>query len=119
MSVTILFFASMAALTFSARDVHNARLPQVTVRELTRERITTDRRVLAIPVDAYDQNGVFIITTLYKNGEVRDAAIRRHVQVGADNGEFYEVVDGLFGNELIIIESDTPLADGAEVFIVR
>lgn len=133
-SITVFFFAVIIILTLTARDIHIARIPHVTVMHPTREHISSNNRVLAIPMDVYTVNSddgnisgdllssqreIFIIGTRIVNDEERIVVIHTTIQVDAGNGEYYEVINGLFGHELVVISSDKPLINGAEVFIVE
>ena len=125
--ITALFFVSMAALTFTSRDIHKLRLPHVTAKRLTRESFTVHRagfgvtrnRRLAISKALYDAGDIYIIVSRTVNGENRDFAQKTNIEIGNENEEFYEVTDGMFGNELVILHCDRPLNSGDEVLIVK
>lgn len=120
LALTLLFFIGMTVLTFTARDIHNSRLPHVTAKRLTRELFGDGfTRKLALPKELTEGDGVFIITSRIINGEKRDIARRVVLTTGQEDEEFYEVTGGIMGNELVIIESDRGLRDGDEVFVVK
>jgi hypothetical protein len=126
-----IFIIIMIFLTLSARGIHNARIPNVTVQRLTREefeitRVTSDgfvhtftQRLLAIPKDLYYSGEIFIITPIIINGERRDAARRVTVTTGEGTNEnFYSVVQGIDFNHMVIIQSDRDVVHNGEVFVV-
>ena len=125
-AVTVIFFASMAALTFTARGVREARLPHVTAKRLTRESFTvyhdhgmTQYRQVAIPKAMFESGEIFIITTRVINGEKRDFARAVILETGLEIEGFYEVTGGMMGNELVIFGSDRALKDGDEIFVMK
>jgi hypothetical protein len=126
LAVTLAFFISMIVLTFTARSVHNARLPHVSVKRLTRESYTVYRegsmityRQISISKTLYDEGEVYTIFSRIVNGEKRDFARKVILRIGQELEDFYEVIDGLLGYELVIFDSDKPLNNGVEVFVVQ
>jgi hypothetical protein len=117
-AATLLFFAAMAYLTLNARNIHNSQIPHVETTRLTREKVSADVRVLALPKELYDSGDVYVIAQRMINGEVRSVAKKAVLQVGAAGNGFYEVKGGLMGNEIVVTSSDKPLSDGAEVFVI-
>ncbi|MCL2018966.1 MAG: hypothetical protein FWG70_04325 [Oscillospiraceae bacterium] len=134
--ITLIFFASMVVLTVTARDIHNALLPQVTARRLTQEdfefvidfeydgipqtAVITQKR-LAIPKELYNpdtSDAVFVVTTIYINGEERVGVRRVVPQTNEKNEGFYEVTGGISRSDFVIFTSSKVLEDGAEVFIL-
>ncbi|MCL2031249.1 MAG: hypothetical protein FWG93_06850 [Oscillospiraceae bacterium] len=120
--ITLLFFLSMAALTFTARGVHASRLPRVTARRLTRESFSVilDGRLVqyrqtAIPKELLNAGDIFVLAPRAVNGETRDFARKVRIETGLEIEGFYEVVRGISGHELVIFHSDRPITDGEEV----
>ena len=118
--LTVIFFASMAWLTANARSVHENSLPHVTAKRISREMFSGSyTRRLAVPKELFDTGDVFVISVRIVNGEKRNFARRVFIETVAENDEFYEVIEGLTGNELIIVESDRGFGDGDEVYLVK
>lgn len=130
-SITIMamFFIAMFILTITARDIHNCLIPNVTAARLTYEDfeieytlesgqlMTSTIQRLAILKDVYDRGEVYIIKSICINGEERDAVQRVYLETGNENNEFYEVVNGLTGTEIVVIDSDKMLNENDEVYI--
>lgn len=118
--LTVLFFAAMAALTITARSIHESMIPNVTAKRLSRE-IFGDSyvRKLAAPKALTESGEVFVITVRVVNGEKRNFAQKVQLAFGAENEAFYEITGGMMGNELVIFESDRDIHDGDEVFVVK
>lgn len=106
--ITILFFGTMAFLTFKARDIHEKGLPHVKHQKLE-----------IIPKDAIHNNQVFIIKTMVKNGEERTFAEARVIKTGEETKEGYKIASGTDMWDSIITFSDRELKDGAEVVIIK
>ena len=126
--LTIVFFASVAVLTFTARGIHNAQLPHVTAKRLTRESFSVSRegggtmtyRQLAIPKAMLDEaGGLLIVVSRMVNGEQRDFAQAVMLKTGLEVEGFYEVTGGMMGHELVIFSSDRGVRSGDEVIVVK
>ena len=122
--VTLLFFALMAALSLTARDVHQSRLPHVTAARLTRESFSQGPgsvryRQTAIPKELYHSGDIYIITSRSVNGESRDFAKKVDIEIGLEIDGFYEVTHGLLGHDYVIFSTDRPLDDGDEVLVIQ
>lgn len=128
-SMMLMFFIAMFIFTLTARTIHNSQIPNVTAARLTYEDfeieytlesgqvMTSMQKRLAIPQSVYDKGDVYIITTIHINGEERTAVQKVHLEIGNENNEFYEVVNGLTGLEIVVINSDKELITGNEVYI--
>lgn len=115
--VTALFIIAMTVLTFTARDIHNSTLPHVTAKRLSQVAFNDYSRTLAIPKEIIDNGDVFIIGTRIINGEKRNVAQKVTLTLGLENDDYYEVIGGIIGNELIIFSTDRELENGDEVFV--
>ena len=80
--------------------------------------VTTHQKRLAIPKSIIFSGEAYIITTIYINGEERNAVRLVFPQIGAENEEYYEVTGGLDRRDLVVINSNRELEDGDEVYIV-
>ena len=126
MIVTVLFFAAMLFLTISARPIHNASLPQVTVEKLSSVQfpfeytdengnvMTGTKSALAIRSDLLGSD-VFILYQREKNGDLRDYVRLAEIEMGEEYNGFTEVLSGIGYGDKIVVNSDTKLCDGDEV----
>jgi len=127
-SLTVLFFTVMAVLTVTARSVHNASLPHVTVDNPVRTAFTftytdeegntgeTAQKRLSIPKELAGQP-VYIVYEDMKNGEKRTFVQEVFVETGMENEAFVEVISGLSREDRIVVAADKNLWDGAEVYV--
>lgn len=127
--VTAVFFAVMLALTFSARSIHEAGLPHVKAGRFSEvmlpfeftdengEVVTGMRQALAISAEQMEQ-GVYILYTAEKNGEVRDFARRAEILCGAEFDGYFEVLGGVSAFEKVVVDSEQDITDG-EVAVVK
>lgn len=127
--ITAVFFAVMLALTFSARSIHEAGLPHVKAGRLGEamfpfeftdengEVVTGIRQALAVSAEQMEQ-GVYVLYTAEKNGEVRDFVRRAKIVCGAENDGYFEVFGGVSSFEKIVVDSDRTIADG-EVVVIK
>lgn len=76
-------------------------------------------RQISISKTLYDEGEVYTIFSRIVNGEKRDFARKVILRIGQELEDFYEVIDGLLGYELVIFDSDKPLNNGVEVFVVQ
>ena len=124
--VTVLFFAVMTILTFSARAIHNASLPLVTAEKL---------KSVQFPFEYTNQNGeitvgtksalaienemlgsdIFVLYQKEKNGDLRYYVRLAKIETGAEYGGFTEVLSGIGYGDKIVVSADTKLCDGVEV----
>lgn len=120
LTLTLLFFVTIAGLTFTARSIHQSMIPNVTAKRLTRELFGDSyTRELAAPKMLTEDGDVFIITSRIVNGEKRSFAQKVQLQLGIESEMFYMVTGGMMGNELVIFASDRELSDGDEVFVIK
>lgn len=124
--VTVLFFAVMTFLTFSARAIHNAALPHVTAEKL---------RTVQFPFEYTNANGeitvgtksvfaienemlgsdIFILYQKEKNGDLRYYVRLAKIETGAEYGGFTEVLSGIGYGDKVVVNTDKELYDGCEV----
>ena len=126
-----LFYGIMFVLTFTAKDIHNARLPHVTAGPLSRQdfeymvtpeggmpRMVTSS-LLAIPKELVDSEQVFVIYTEERNGMTYTYARKVFVTVSLENDMYYSVDGGIAFSDRIILSGYEELEDGCEVYIVK
>ena len=129
-ALVIIFFSFMLILSTFARDIHNYLIPNVSVKRLSQEEfpvtftieggqeIISYKKKLAIPKEIYDKGEIYAITEKYINGEKRNAARRIFLEVGDEYEGFYEVVSGISTSDFVITDSNKPLAEGDEVYLL-
>lgn len=127
--ISILFYGVMLVLTLSAVQIHKARLPQVKAEKLSYEVIQYQRvlpsgqlyddekKVLALPKQLYDDDRVFVIQRMEKNGLERSYAVLVKPVTGISDDTFYEVKSGIGRNDYVIVEGYENLTDRQEVNI--
>ena len=125
---TVVFFSGMLELTLTARSIHNASLPHVSVRRVTMSEFpfeyidesgntqTGTAQKPAVTVEQYE-NGVYILYRAEVNGELRDFIRRAEMIPGQEYGGFVEVVSGLTFSDRIVVDSDRELCEG-EVMVL-
>ena len=126
----MIFFAIMGILTITVRKIHIASLPKVTIGylEMTKfeensESDTKDEGIqseyrLGLPKAIYECQPIYVISKETVNGEERDIARKvEKLEVGRENGQYYEVLNGITSLEPIIVSGMESVQDGSEVFI--
>ena len=128
--VTVLFFAVMTILTFSARAIHNASLPLVTAEKLksvqfpfeytyeSGNEMTGTKSALAIRSELLASD-VFILYQREKNGDMRYYVRLAEIETGAEHNGFTEVLSGIGYGDKIVVSSDTELCDSNEVYVIN
>ena len=126
--ITAVFFAAMLALTFSARPIHNSKLPHVSVQRVQEayfpyeytaedgETLTHRRQNLAVTKEQYER-GVYVLYSAEKNGEQRDFVRLAEIIAGTEYDGCVDVVSGLAHNDRIVVSSDREMQDGEVVLI--
>ena len=124
--ITAVFFAVMLVLTFTARSIHEAGLPHVKAGRLTEAQFPfefTDengdvligtRQAAAVTKEQLEQ-GVYVLYTAGKNGEVRDFVRRAEIVPGIECDGYIEVLGGVSSFDKIVIGSDRDFSDGEVV----
>ena len=124
--ITAVFFAVMLVLTFSSRSIHEAGLPHVKAGRLSEAEfpieftdengklMTGTRQAPAVTKEQLEQ-GVYVLYTAGKNGEVRDFVRRAEIVPGAECDGYIEVLGGVSSFDKIVVGSDRDIADGEVV----
>ncbi len=119
-AVTAVFFAAMLALTFTARSIHNATLPHVSVKRVETAFFPAENgstQAIAVTSEQYEQ-GVYVHYNTVINGEKRDFIRRAEIIAGQESDGYVEVISGLTFIDKIVVEADRELRDG-EVFLEK
>ncbi len=124
MIISILFYAGMLFMTYTARTLHEAGLPHVMVSELDYGLITDQNGKesfgVLLPKEWYRGGVIFRITNEMINNEYRTIAKRvDSLEIGLENDDYYQVEKGLGSREKIIISDLDGVTDGCEVYIVE
>ena len=127
--VTVLFFAVMIILTFSARAIHYATLPHVTAEKLRSVQFPFEytnangeitvgtKSVFAIENEMLGSD-IFILYQKEKNGDLRYYVRLVDIETGAENNGFTEVLSGIGYGDKVVVNTDKELYDGCEVTIL-
>lgn len=126
--ITVIFFAGMTVLTFSARAIHNASLPKVVCKKLSYEDfpfeytdengvIYTGMRASAAIETRCLEDNVYVLYEYEKNGEKRDFVRIVMLETGAEYGDFTQVLSGLTSSQKYVYEYEGEIYDGCEVFV--
>lgn len=121
--VSILFYAGMLLLACSARAIHIAGLPHVTVLEieygLFMDGDGNEWFSAALPKEWYRDGELYTIRNVIINNEYRTVARQVGIlELGLENEGFYQIKNGINMGEKIIIGSLAGVTDGCEVHIV-
>lgn len=130
--LSLLFYGAMLLLTLFAKDIHNARLPQVTAERpgkqpfsytATFEGYTLERTVsyTALPKDMVDAGKVFTLKTLVQDNFTYYYAEQVSVVVDAskENADYYAISEGLSSRDIVIMSGYETLNDGDEVYLIQ
>lgn len=128
--ITVIFFAGMTVLTFSARAIHNASLPKVVCKKLSYEDfpfeytdengvIYTGMRASAAIETRCLEDNVYVLYEYEKNGEKRDFVRIVMLETGAEYGDFTQVLSGLTSSQKYVYEYEGEIYDGCEVFVLK
>jgi hypothetical protein len=124
--ITAAFFAAMLFLTVSAKGIHTAALPVVSVQrpeqktfpvEYTSEDGTTatgTQTAVAVS-EASLESGVYVIYTAKKNGTERTFVRKAEIATGEEKDGYFEVLSGLTYLDQIVTSDTADLYDGCEV----
>ncbi len=124
--ITAVFFAVMLALTFTSRGIHESGLPHVKAGRLAEadfpieftdengNTLTGFRQAPAVTKEQLEQ-GVYVLYTAEKNGEVRDFVQRAEIVPGIECDGYIEVLGGVSSYDKIVVESDREFTDGEVV----
>lgn len=115
--VGTVFYLSMLFLSVSAKRIHTAKLPKVTVTNLETKNFGECANV-AIPKEVYDSYPVYIIEKEILNGEERSFAKEvTDLVIGQSDDLNYEVIQGLTWMDQVIVNNQNQLKDGCEVYV--
>lgn len=130
--LSLLFYGIMLFLSVSAKNIHYARLPQVTASSIQKQSFTysytTDYGTIqqtklcaALPKDMVDSGQVFIITTDSRDDFIYYYAQRVSVVIDAEkeNADYYAIASGIAGRDLVILSGYEDLEDGDEVYLQK
>lgn len=130
--LSLLFYGAMLLLTLLAKDIHNARLPQVTAERPGKQKFTytftsedyTDTRTgshTALPKDMVDSGKVFSLKSVVKDDFTYYYAelVSVLVDTSKENPDYYAISDGLDNRDMVIMTGYDTLSDGEEVFLIQ
>lgn len=120
-----IFYTTMLVLSITAKKIHIASLPKVTVESFESERFEDEgadpinyKWNLVIPQELYDNQKVYIIIKEIVNGEERNIAKEvKDIEIGQSNDSGYEVIRGLSSIDQIITTGQEMIQDGCEVYV--
>lgn len=130
--LSLLFYGAMLLLTLFAKDIHNARLPQVTAERpgkqeftytVTIENYTVERTGshTALPKDMVDSGKVFTLKSVMKDDFTYYYAEQVSVVVDTskENTDYYAISEGLSSRDIVIMTGYENIKDGDEVYLVQ
>lgn len=110
------FYLFMTVLSFTARKLHIASLPKVTTQSL--ESLAIFQWNLALPLEVYDNQKVYVVVKEVVNGEERDIArVVAELILGQSNEDSYEVISGISPFDQVITTGQELIWDGCEVYV--
>ena len=129
--LSLLFYGVMLLLTLTAKDIHNARLPQVTAGRPekqffsytdTMEGNPIERTIscTALPKDMVDSGKVFILQTITKGDFTYYYAQQCFITIDAEkqHADYYAISNGIDSWDTVILTGYENLQNGAEVFLL-
>lgn len=130
--LSLLFYGAMLLLSLFAKDIHNARLPQVTAERPGKQEFTytitiedfSNTRIgsfTALPKAMVDENKVFIIRTVSEEDFTYYYATQVFVTVdiSKENTDYYAISQGLDSRDIVIMSGYETLNDGDEVCLIQ
>lgn len=130
--LSLLFYGAMLLLTLFAKDIHHARLPQVTAERPGKQEfaysITIDNYTLertsfhtALPKNMVDADKVFIIKTVMEDDFTYYYAQQVFVTIDStkENTDYYVLSGGLDSRDMVILTGYDTLSDGEEVYLIQ
>lgn len=131
--LSLTFYGIMLFLTLTAKDIHNARLPQVTANRLNKQSFTytvtqedgytyeASKNREGIPKDVVDSGQIFIVTTITKEDMTYYYAKRTTVTIDTtlNNDTYYALDSSVSLRDMVILTGYEELEDGDEVYIVK
>lgn len=130
--LSLLFYGTMLLLTLTAKDIHLARLPQVTASRLDTvtfsylftpeggEPRTVTKQMPGIPKNLYDSGQLFTIVTEVTDDMVYYYAkkISLEIDFSKANEDYYAVSDSFF-RDMVILTGYEELKHGDEVNLLK
>ncbi|MGN0505165.1 MAG: hypothetical protein ACI4FZ_01290 [Lachnospiraceae bacterium] len=131
--LSFFFYGVMLLLTITAKDIHNARLPEVTAGQPGRQNFTctvtaedgtrreVTRSYTALPKDMVDSGKVFTLRSVVEGDFTYyyAEALSITVNTAMENSDYYAVSDNsIFWNSVILTGYEA-LSDGDEVFLIK
>lgn len=131
--LSVFFYGVMVILTLLAKDIHDARLPQVTAGRLTKQSFsytvtledgsTAERtgKSTAIPKELVDSGKIFTIRTVTENDITFYYAVQVSVSIDStkNNDDYYAITTPGLQNEMFILTGYEELENGDEVFLAK
>ena len=130
--LSLLFYGAMLLLSLTARDIHNARLPQVTASRPFKQKftytVTWEDSVIertgsftALPKDMVDTGKVFTLRSETENDFTYHYAQQISIVVdeGKTNDDYYAITSGINSWDTLIVTGYEALEDGDEVFLIQ
>ncbi|MBO5176974.1 MAG: hypothetical protein J6C07_05920 [Lachnospiraceae bacterium] len=130
--LSVLFYGVMLLLTLTAKDIHLARLPQVTASRLGNVSFTylftpengepriATKQMPGIPKELYDSGQIFTVTTKVTDEMTYYYAKKISLKVDSskENDTHYAISDSFF-RDMIILSGYENLKDGDEVNLIK
>ena len=130
--LSLLFYGILLFLTLTAKDIHLARLPQVTASRLGNvgfnylftpengEPRTATKQMPGIPKEIYDSGQIFTVTTKVTDEMTYYYAkkISPEIDFSKENDAYYAVSDSFF-RDMVILTGYENLEDGDEVNLIK
>lgn len=130
--LSLLFYGVMLLLTLTAKDIHNARLPQVTAGRPekqffsytdTMEGNAIERTIscTALPKDMVDSGKIFILQTITKGDFTYYYAQQCFVTIDTEkqHTDYYAISNGIDSWDTIILTGYENLQNDDEVFLIK
>ena len=126
--LSLFFYGSMLFLTINALDIHYARLPKVTAKQLSKQEFmlpstddpTKERRssILGIPKELFDFGRIFIVETVseYDITYYYAKEVFVTIDIKRQNEDYYAITKGLTGKDKVILTGYEMLKDGMEIY---
>lgn len=131
-TLSMLFYGTMLFLSLYSKDIHNARLPQVTAERLGEQKfsysITIDERTIkrtsslsALPKEMVNSDCIFVLETIETEDFTYYYAKKVSVTIDdtKENPDYYAITDGLERRAMVIMSGYETLNDGDEVYYSR
>lgn len=121
------FYLGMFVMAVSARKIHEATLPRVTICmldyvtfiERQEDSKTLHTTGLGLAKELYDGKQVYVVQQQMVNGEERSIArdVTNDLVLGKETEDYYEVLEGISGMAMVVTATEKPLWNGCEVYV--